>query len=254
MCCNLKCELIYINKLIYFYLTKTDIIAGEGNLYNKSKCEPCGQNAPGYGNLGYVSSSCKACQLCESLKSCLLSSLNFEAVDCKRHIIKEFWYLRLTKNELRTFLMPRQNFKSVWMQSRCVVPAWSWWDLRTGFLRLLESSWSNPMTTEAVVQIRGGLGPLWASLEEQWLHWDMGSGAGVLLASPGGEGLGWIQQVLCWCQRRQWLSGWPWWHQVTSCLMHRVKSAWFRVAMRKVPWSQDQLPRRVKISACRSKN
>lgn len=69
---------------------------GKGT-YIMSKCEPCGQNAPDYGNLGYVSSSCRACQLCESLKSCLFSSLNFEAVDCEQHVIKEFWYLRLIK-------------------------------------------------------------------------------------------------------------------------------------------------------------
>lgn len=31
-----------------------DIIVREGNLHNKNKCEPCGQNASGYGNLGYV--------------------------------------------------------------------------------------------------------------------------------------------------------------------------------------------------------
>lgn len=90
-----------------------DKIVRERILHNKSKCEPCGQNAPGYGKSGYVSSSCKACQLCESLKSCLLNSLDFEAVDCEQHVIKEFWCLRLIKNELLTFLMPRQNFRSV---------------------------------------------------------------------------------------------------------------------------------------------
>lgn len=139
------------------------------------------------------SSGWKAWQLCESLKSCLLSSLNFEAVDCKQHVIKEFWYLRLIKNELLTFLMPRQNFKSVWMQSRCAVPAWSWWDLRTGFPKTASELLIQPHDHRGSGADQRGLGPLWASLEEQWLHWDMGSRAGVLLASSGGEGLGWLQ-------------------------------------------------------------
>lgn len=75
-----------------------DIIVKEGNFHNKSKCEPCGKNLPGCGNVGYVSSSCKACQLCESFKSCLSNSLNFEAVDCEQHVLKGFWFLRLVKN------------------------------------------------------------------------------------------------------------------------------------------------------------
>lgn len=58
-----------------------DLMVREGKLRNKRKCDPCGQNAPGYGNLGYVRSSCKACQLWESLKFCLWNSLNFEAED-----------------------------------------------------------------------------------------------------------------------------------------------------------------------------
>lgn len=159
-----------------------DIIVREGNFYDKSKCEPCGQNAPGCGNLGYVSSGWKAWQLCESLKSCLLSSLNFEAVDCKQHVIKEFWYLRLIKHELLTFLMPRQNFKSVWMQSRCTVPAWSWWDLRTGFPKTASELLIQPHDHRGGGADQRGLGPLWASLEEQWLqrHWERGRGTPCL--------------------------------------------------------------------------
>lgn len=153
--------------------------------------------------------------------------------------------------------MPRQNFKSVWMQSRCTVPSWSWWDLRTGFPKTAPELLIQPLDHGGSDGHQRGLGPLWASLEEQWLHWDMGRGTGVLLACSRGwrTGLASAHALLMWEKAVAAVAlGWPWWHQGTSCLMHRVTSAWFRVAMRKVPWTQNQLPRRVKISACRSKN
>lgn len=128
--------------------------------------------------------------------------------------------------------MPRQSFKSDRTQSRCTVPAWSWWDLRTGFLkgaselpvqpwhRFLKRQWWRAEVSWPVVPAPG------ASLGHRWLHQHLRPGKrgrGSYSSALGTKGPGCLPQVLCWCKRRQWQQrsqGWCCWHQITSCLMH----------------------------------